>query len=153
MLIEDVTQAMRRARVRFAVAGGYAVALHGATRGTVDLDLVITLEKKQFVAAEKALRSLGLEPRLPVDATQVFEFREEYIANRNLLAWSFHHPQDPTRLVDILIAHDLRDMEIQRMRFGSIMLPVIGRDALIAMKKTAGRPQDLEDVRALESLK
>ena len=144
---------MRRARVRFAVAGGYAVALHGATRGTVDLDLVITLEKKQFVAAEKALRSLGLEPRLPVDATQVFEFREEYIANRNLLAWSFHHPQDPTRLVDILIAHDLRDMEIQRMRFGSIMLPVIGRDALIAMKKTAGRPQDLEDVRALESLK
>ena len=63
-----------------------------------------------------------------------------------------HLPSDMLRLVDILIAHDLRDLEIQRLRFGSTTLPVVGLDALIAMKKAAGRPQDLEDVRALEKL-
>ncbi|MBW2275327.1 MAG: hypothetical protein JRG96_18835 [Deltaproteobacteria bacterium] len=153
MFIEEVVGALRQARVRFGIAGGYAVGLHGAVRGTVDLDLVIALEKRQFRAAQKALTSIGLAPRLPVDADQVFDFREEYIENRNLFAWSFIHPHDPTKLVDILITHDIREMDVVRIRVGDMTLPVVGVRDLIAMKREAGRPQDLEDVRALEGLR
>lgn len=33
------------------------------------------------------------------------------------------------------------------------MIPIIGRDALIANKRAAGRPQDIADVAALERVK
>jgi len=153
MFIEEVVKALRAVRVRFAVAGGYAVTLHGAVRGTVDLDLVLSLERNQFVAAEKALCKLGLVARLPVSAAQVFDFREEYIANRNLIAWSFYAPDDPTKLVDILITHDVRELQVVQVRLGTMILPVVGLEALIDMKRAAGRAQDLEDVRALEKLR
>ena len=152
MLLEEVVRAFRQARVRFGIAGGYAVALHGAVRGTVDLDLVIALEKRQFRSAQKALLGIGLAPRLPVDADQVFDFREEYIENRNLVEWNFYHPDDPTKLVDILITHDIREMDVVRIRVGDMTVPVVGLRDLIAMKREAGRRQDLEDVRVLEGL-
>jgi hypothetical protein len=152
MFLKEVVNAFRQARVRFGVAGGHAVALHGAVRGTVDLDLVIALDKRQFRSAQKALLGMGLASRLPVDADQVFDFREEYIENRNLVAWNFYHPDDPTRLVDILITHDIREMDVVRVRVGDMTVPVVGIHDLIAMKREAGRRQDLEDVRALERL-
>ena len=93
MFIKQVITAFKKFQVKYAVVGGYAVALHGAIRGTVDIDFVIQLDRSQFEAAEKALLSIGLQPRLPVTATDVFDFREEYIRNRNLIAWSFGpHP-------------------------------------------------------------
>lgn len=140
-------------KVAFAIAGDYAVALHGAVRGTVDLDLVIRLTKNDFLSAEAALKALGLASRLPVDGKQVFDFREEYIKNKNLIAWSFWNPSNPAEIVDLLIAQDLRKLHIKNIRAGELTLPVLSPPDLIAMKKTAGRPQDMEDVKALEQLK
>src|SRR5579859_1436028 len=105
MFLFDVVLALQKAKVPFAVTWGYAVALHGAARGTVDLDIVLRRSKPHFVAAERALKDLGLVPRLPVTAAEVFDFREEYIKNRNLIAWSFYNPKDPTQIVDIIITH------------------------------------------------
>ena len=45
MLLLRVTRAFAKARVRYALVGGYAVALHGAIRGTMDIDLVIGLSE------------------------------------------------------------------------------------------------------------
>jgi hypothetical protein len=152
MFLYRVADALRRARVPFAVAGGYAVALHGAVRGTVDVDIVIGLKKKDFLAAENALKGLGLVPRLPVTAADVFDFREEYVRKRNLVAWSFYDPKDPTSVLDVLIAHDLTRMSVVRVESEGHVLPVLALSDLIAMKKASGRPQDLEDVRALKEL-
>jgi len=41
------------------VAPADAVALHGAVRGTVDIDLVIRLREADFLRAERALISWG----------------------------------------------------------------------------------------------
>lgn len=152
MLIRRLTQAFHDARLSFAVAGGYAVALHGAVRGTLDLDIVLRWSRGDFLAAERVLKGLGLAPRLPVDAGQVFDFREEYIANRNLIAWSFQNPANSAEIVDIIITHDLNTMTVKRVRFGALRIPVVSRRDLIAMKAASGRPQDLEDIRALEAL-
>lgn len=152
MLLYELADALTRAKVPFAVAGGYAVALHGAVRGTVDVDIVLSLRKRDFIAAEAALRGLGLAPRLPVTAAEVFDYREAYIRERSLVAWSFVDGHDPTRIVDIVITHDLAKMRAIRILSGGRRLPVLSVGDLIAMKKASGRPQDLEDIRALKEL-
>lgn len=138
--------------VKFAVVGGYAVALHGAVRGTVDLDLVLILNKENLMSAEKALNELGLQSLLPLKAADIFEYRTEYIKNRNLIAWSFVNPRDPSQVVDLIITFDLKKMSVVQKSIGGQKIPVLSKRDLIKMKKASGRPQDLEDVQALEDL-
>ena len=152
MFIERLIKALSKHQVTYAVVGGYAVALHGAIRGTVDIDLVIALDKRQYVALEKAMKSLGLVPRLPVDAETIFDFREEYMRNRNLVAWSFYHPANPLEVIDVLITQDLRAIGTVTKRIGKLDVVVAAIPDLITMKKQSARPQDLEDIRALEKL-
>src|SRR5579871_1317334 len=85
--------------IPYAVVGGYAVALHGATRGTLDIDFIVSLDEKVFLKVEEALLALGFRSRLPITAHEVFMFREEYIKNRNLIAWSFYNPENPMEVV------------------------------------------------------
>ena len=153
MFIVRVIEALQRSKVPAAIVGGYAVALHGAVRGTVDLDLVLRLRRADFIAAEAAFRALGLVPRLPVTAAQVFDFRTEYIKNRNLVAWSFYNPVNPVESLDVIITHDLARMKVKKIAGGGGVLPVLALPDLIAMKRAAGRPQDLEDISALERLR
>jgi len=153
MFVLGVTGALARARVPYGLVGGYAVALHGAVRGTMDIDLVIRLEETQFVRTERALRSIGLEPRLPVTAREVFRFREGYIRNRNLIAWSFVNPSVPSELVDVVLTHDLADLKTVTIRVEDRRIRVVALDDLIAIKLQSDRPQDREDARALQTLR
>jgi hypothetical protein len=137
MFLYRIVEALSAAKVRFAIAGGYAVALHGAVRGTVDIDLIIKLKKKDYIAAESALKTLGLTSRLPVSASDIFEFRQEYMQNRNLIAWSFVNTADPTQVVDILIPYDLSQLKVKNMEVAGHTLPVLSRSDLIAMKKAS----------------
>lgn len=152
MFLLRVCDALKDAGVSFAIAGGYAVALHGAVRGTVDVDLVIRLEEASFTKAEAALKTIGLQPRLPVSAGEVFRFREEYIRNRNLLAWSFTNPSNPAEVVDVLIAEDLAQCRPVKITVKGRALPVVSKQDLIRMKTRSARPQDLEDISALKRM-
>ncbi|MEQ9022354.1 MAG: hypothetical protein RLN82_06285 [Pseudomonadales bacterium] len=151
--LESVCRAFDQAGVRYAVVGGYAVALHGAVRGTVDVDCVINWSQKSLKQAEAALNDIGLESRLPVTAEDIFQFRDEYIQNRNLLAWSFYNPGDLSQQVDLLIHFDLKGKRTKEFRLGDQVIKVLNKEALIAMKRQSGRPQDLADIRALEHLR
>ena len=74
MWILRLAAALDEAKVPYAVVGGYAVALHGAVRGTMDIDLVIPWTEESFNTTEATLKSLGLQSRLPVTAREVFRF-------------------------------------------------------------------------------
>lgn len=152
MFIERVVACLQREGVRFAVAGGYAVALHGAVRGTVDIDLVLAWSRKNLVAAESALNRMGLRSRLPLKAEEVFDFREEYIRNRNLIAWSFVNDADPMEIVDLVLTEDLVAMQVDMIPAGRLRLPVIAVPDLIRMKEKSGRAQDIEDIQALRRI-
>jgi hypothetical protein len=152
MFLQEVVVVLKEAGVDYAVAGGYAVALHGAVRGTVDIDIVIASNENNYVDAEKALLSIGLEPKLPVTASEVFQFRKEFIANRNLRAWSFYDPKDPSRLVDIIITYEKKRIPTKNVRYQETTIALLSKDELIKMKKQSGRPQDLEDINALRKL-
>ena len=150
--LERVCAALEDARVRYAVVGGYAVALHGAVRGTVDIDLVFPWTERTLAMAEAALNGMGLVSGLPVSAREIHAFRDEYVRNRNLIAWKFHNPDDPLEQVDIIINYDLTGKRTKRVELTSGPVRVLSVDALIAMKRESGRPQDIEDIRALERL-
>ncbi|MCB1114229.1 MAG: hypothetical protein KDK62_05680 [Chlamydiia bacterium] len=146
MFIEVVAKALEEAKVPFAIVGGFAVALYGFPRGTLDVDLVIQWSKEHLELAEKALKKIGLVSRLPLDSQSVFNFRDEYIQNRNLIAWNFYNPLNPAEQVDLIITYNLKPSEIVTRK----SLPVLSKKSLIAMKKASGRPQDLEDLKFLE---
>ena len=153
LFINRVCQSLEQHRVRYAIAGGYAVALHGAVRGTMDVDIVINWELPSLLKTEKALQEIHLVSRLPVSAEDVFRFRDEYVRNRNLIAWNFHNPSDVSQQVDIIITYDLKGNSRVRRDSEEGAIQVLGREELIGMKKESGRPQDLEDIKALEKLK
>lgn len=153
MFIYRLIQALEKRKVDCAIAGGYAVALHGAIRGTVDIDLVLRLSKKNLLAAEAALKDIDLQSKLPLRAAEVFDFREEYIRNKNLIAWNFVNLNNPAESVDIIITEDLRKMKVKRILVGDQILRVVSIEDLIKMKKKSSRPQDLEDIKALRRLK
>ena len=148
-----MAEALDKAKVDYAIVGGFAVALHGAARGTFDVDIILKLTKSDFIAAEKVFSSMGLQCKLPVKADQIFDFREEYIKNKNLIAWSFYNPKDLSEVVNVIITHDLKKMKTKKITWGKVTLKVLAIESLIAMKKMSGRPQDLEDIKALEELK
>ncbi len=151
-MLERICAALGRAGVRYAIVGGYAVALHGAVRGTVDIDVAITWNRKALLATEAALQGAGLVSRLPVTAAEVFDYRDEYVANRNLIAWNFYNPDNLAEQVDVIITYDLRGKRTRRLRVGTTDVRILSREDLIEMKRQSARPQDLEDIAALEKL-
>jgi len=153
MFIQRVIGALCAHEVSYALVGGYAVALHGAVRGTVDIDLVIQVSQKSYQQAEQAMKSIGLQSRLPVTADDVFNFREEYINNRNMIAWTFLNPVNPAEMVDIILTEDLANLHAVTKQAFAMNVQVLAIEELITVKQKSGRPQDLEDVKALESLK
>ena len=137
-------------KLKYAIVGGYALALHGIVRATIDIDLILSLKLQDFELAEKALNKLGLQSRLPIHAKDVITMRKEYIQKRNLLAWSFVDYQDPTRLVDILILKDLKDIRTQKKMVGKNKIVVASLEELLKMKQAAKRPQDLIDITKIQ---
>jgi hypothetical protein len=150
--LNQVCSALADRGVRYAIVGGHAVALHGAVRGTVDVDIAVAWNLKSLQSAEQALLGIGLASRLPISADDVFQFRDEYIENRNLIEWNFHNPSNPAELVDIVITYDLKGKQIGTVDTSGGPVRILGRKELMAMKRASGRPQDLEDVKALERL-
>ena len=150
--VEKVCRCLEENKISYALVGGYAVALHGAPRGTIDVDFIIRFEEQDFINLQVALDSIGLKPRLPVTAKQIFQFRKEYIEQRNLIAWSFVNPNNPIEMVDIIITKNLADCSTISKNLGNITVKIISKKELIKMKQVAGRAQDLLDIKALERL-
>jgi len=152
MFLFDLARSLEEEGIEYALVGGYAVSLHGAPRGTVDIDLVIKWSLKNLKKIEKGLGKLGLVSRLPIDAESLFHFKKEYIEKRNLVAWNFYDPKNPSRQVDIIVTYDLKGSKVKSFKTRGGNIKVLSRQDLIEMKRKSGRKQDMEDVKSLENL-
>ena len=149
MKLSKLVKALKKENISYMIVGGYAVNFHGYSRNTVDIDLIIKFTLANLKKIEKLLQKMGMVSTLPIDAVSVFKFREEYIKNRNLIAWNFYSENDPTDQIDILINHDVSDFKSEKFRVGQLELKVISKEDLIKMKKKAGREKDLLDIKEL----
>ena len=68
MYYENVFRALQKNKIRYAVAGGVALVLHGVVRFTADLDLIVDLEPVNLKRFVQAMTELGYRPRNPAKA-------------------------------------------------------------------------------------
>jgi hypothetical protein len=129
------------------------VALHGVMRGTLDVDVAIQWSLKNLQNAESALKGMGLVSLIPITAETVFQFRDDYINKRNLIAWNFYDPAKPLNQVDIIINYEIKSaQDIERIKTSLGTISVLSINELIKMKEASGRLQDLKDVEKLRNL-
>lgn len=149
MKLKQLISKFKEKKINYLIVGGYAVNFHGYSRNTVDIDLVIKFTLANLKKVQKTLEGLGLISRLPIDANSIFNFRDEYINNRNLIAWNFYNPNNPIDQVDIIITHDISELKAEKFRVGDMIFKVVSKDDLIKMKETSGRKKDKLDIEEL----
>lgn len=54
--------------------------------------------------------------------------------------------------MDIILTENLKSLKTKTVKVHGKNFPLLAKADLIKMKKKAGRPQDLEDIKALEAL-
>lgn len=153
MFLYEVTDQFQKEKLPFVIVGGYALALMGIIRATVDIDLVLHLKLEDYEKAEACLNKIGLQSRLPIRAQDVIKMRKEFIRDRNLIAWSFVDYKNPSRQVDILITKDIKELILEKVPVSGRKLPVASLQTLLKMKEESNRPQDRLDIaRILEKI-
>jgi len=157
--IERLVEALNDDGVEYIVIGGFAVAAHGYVRATKDLDIVPRPGAENLGRLAAVLRNLNAEhfgtgdfdaaefPFDPRDAAQLAEGGNFVLSTSrgrlDVMQWVPGIPGD--------LAYD-------HLERGAIATDVLGQpvrvcslEDLIAMKRSAGRPQDLEDLARLTS--
>lgn len=139
--LQNVFASFQSHDVRYMVIGGIAAVLHGVPRATFDLDILIEATAPNAERLLQALREAGFGT---ADLTD----------EQGILANEITVFNDLVR-IDVLTStpgitfHDAwsrrETMDYQGQKFY-----VASRRDLIASKRAAGRPRDLEDVRILE---
>ena len=152
MFLVDLAKKFDIEKVPYALVGGLAVALHGAARGTVDIDLVLKLQLKYIKKAVEVFRDFGMQSRIPITPENLISFRKEYIKNKNLIAWNFFDENDFSKNVDIIITEDLNKIKTVVKKVDGYEIKVASIKDLIKMKKKSNRLQDIEDIKSLKVL-
>lgn len=156
--LERIFAALEASGARYLVVGGVAVVLHGHLRFTADLDLALALDGPNVDAALATLEGLGYRPRAPV-ALRAFadpEQRADWARTKEMTVFSLWSADFPGTEIDLFLADpfpfDAAWARRLRADLDGVVVNVASLADLIEMKRRAGRPQDLEDVRALEAL-
>jgi hypothetical protein len=144
-LIEELSglvQALDAAGVEYGLVGALALAVWGSPRATQDIDLLVRADALERAREVARTRGFVLEA-LPIRFQDGMELRRVTKID----------PAGGHLTLDlILVSPNLEAVwsSRQSVPFGEFPLQVVSRDALIAMKLSAGRPQDLVDVQRLQ---
>jgi len=159
--VQQIVEVLNNASVRYVVVGGLAVVAHGYLRLTMDVDLVIDLERDNLLRALNALEMVGYKPRLPVTKEQFADAhtRESWARDKNMMVFSLWNPSHVKGIiinVFVKCPFDFADeyakakwMEME----GGVRIPFVGLDCLLRMKAMAARPKDLLDIQYLERIR
>jgi hypothetical protein len=158
--LEQIFGALQSADVRYLLVGGLAVIAHGYVRTTKDVDLVIALEPDNVRRAMTALDALGFRPKVPVSAEEFADpaKRKKWIQEKQMMLFQLVSDRFRFEPIDIFVAEPFdfgREYGrcVWKQLNPELRIPVIAAAPLVAMKKAAGRPQDLADIAELETQK
>jgi predicted nucleotidyltransferase len=158
IIYEEIFQAFQKQEVKYILVGGIAVNLLGATRSTVDLDILVEMSDDNFKKIVEILKNQGYRVKQPVDPMKIVDnkAREELIKKKHMKALNFYK-EGELKEVDIIIESPLSFEEAERnivyIKIDDLKLPVISIDDLIKMKKKTGRAIDKLDVGELTKIK
>jgi len=154
----EVFRALNAADVRYLVIGGVAAALHGVPRMTGDIDLALSLDEPNLTRAINAITNLGFTPRAPVDAMDFIDAakREKWVREKSLVAFGLHRTAPIPMELDLLAENQFNFDEAYAARdtkqIAGVAIDVLDKRRLITMKRATGRPIDVQDADALETI-
>src|SRR5712691_2933872 len=130
----DLCALLNAKSVDFLIVGGYAVAFHGAPRFTGDLDILIKPDPEQLDRMLGVLREFGF-PTHDVTTTELLE--RHRILQLGLVPVQVHVM---TSITGVNWDHAWAS-RVQGV-YGGVPVHFIGREALLANKRAAGRAKD-----------
>lgn len=138
----DMLSEFNAAGVEYLLVGAYALATHGLTRATGDIDLWVRPSPENSKRVELALSRFGAL----LDGISAADFE--------MPDTIFQIGRTPVR-IDIITAIDgvTFDEASQRRELkdlGGIQVPVLSRMDLVKNKRATGRPKDIADAIWLE---
>ncbi len=137
----SITTALNEAGIEYAVCGGWAMAIHGLPRATMDIDLLVLeddVKEIWEIAQGIGYDVEGLPLHFEIEIRRISKIDRE---SKKLITLDL-----------LLVGDNSRDIWANRekveWREGTTW--VVSKDGLIKMKTNAGRPQDLVDIAKLQ---
>ena len=141
--IEKLLRSLNDADVRYVIIGATAFAAHGWVRATADVDLFIADDRANVDRLRAVLTEFGYD----ITGAGVEDFQ-----NYKILLRQYDLPLDLHPFV--AGAAGFEDVWQRRVvaDLGTVTAPFVSLEDLIRVKRAAGGPRDLEDLKLLESL-
>jgi predicted nucleotidyltransferase len=158
--VETIVRALNAANVQYLIVGGLAVNAHGYVRLTRDVDLVLQLDPGNVSKGLHALLDIGYQMSIPARPEDFAnpEMREDWRRCKGMITlklWSDQHQRTP---VDIFVyepfdfAKEYATATTLEVSPG-VVARVVSLEALLKMKRDAGRAQDLIDIEELQRIR
>ena len=156
---ETILNALSDAGVEFIVGGGMACILQGVERLTMDVDVAVMMQEKNWERLVEVTENLGLIPRVPLNSRSLIDpaVRRVVLDEKKAIVFTFLHPDRPFLQLDDLrpdLAYEVLLQDAQWMNLEGRKIQVLNRQKLLALKKAIQppRPKDLLDIAALEGM-
>ena len=154
----DIVKTLNDNEVDYIIAGGVAVVLQGVERLTMDLDTAVALNETNVKRFLKAMKQLGLEPRLPVAAESLLDSEKIRVMceEKNALVFTFIDPKTPIRQVDFFLSKELSyeslKNDVEEMDLDGQKIKVLNKQKLVDLKLRVNpmRDKDLSDIKELQ---
>lgn len=137
---------INREKIEYAVCGGWALAIHGVPRATVDIDLLVLsedLSKFWKIAEDLGYSVKGLPLSFDDGFLEIRRISKIDKASKTLFTIDF-----------LLVTEGLKEVWETReiVNFEDDKAWTVSRQGLIFMKQKSGRHKDLGDIESLEEL-
>jgi hypothetical protein len=133
---------LNRHRARYVIAGGVAANLHGSVRATKDVDILVPRDQANMRRVLAALAELPYGVARELDASDIA---------RNPITIVGDDPRVDILTVAWTVSFERAWVTRVVRRIQGIRVPYLGRDQLIASKRT-GRPADEADIEVLAAV-
>lgn len=140
-LLERIARSLQAAGIRYMIIGGQAVLLYGEPRLTKDIDVTLGADLDRLPVVLAAVREMGL---IPLVDPETF--------TRKTMVLPCSDPESGFRVDLIFSFTPFEQLAISRARavtIGTTAVHFASLEDLLIHKMVAGRPRDLEDVKAI----
>ena len=141
-LLARLAKVLRKRKIGWYVFGAQAAIIYGSPRMTMDVDVTVAVAEGEVRALVDAILAAGFASR----AADL----EAFFSRSRVVPLVHSRTGMP---LDLVVARDSLEMAFlsraKLVDIGGLEVPVITPEDLVIAKLFAGRPRDLEDIRAV----
>lgn len=144
--LSELLRCLTARRVRFLVVGGYAMAVAGVARATLDLDVFVEPTAANAERLAGVFKEFGYSSLARLAPAYFSKAKQMAVIGREPLQVDF---------ITSIDGLSFREGWLSRteVTVDGAVIPFLGFDALLKNKRAAGRAKDRGDVAALEALR